>query len=169
MPTVYEAFSAKNTKDMELTLIGVSGARCPITVDAEDFSDNNEQAEQITNQDRQGNTLSVREGLRPAERTGSFTIKRYTQSNDLAVAILDALDGIKTWALESTGSTGLPFVERYCLTMERRMKGVPGDGGDTVITYPKVCFKWSESGARDGNTISVSWSCFGTTTVVGPH
>lgn len=169
-PPVYEQFVAKNTRDMILELVGNSGIRCPINVDAEDFSDNNEQPELVANQDRQGNVMSVRQGQRPAMRTGSFSIKRYTQANDTATAILDALDGVKGWAAESTGAVGVPFVERYCITMVRTIKGGPADGGGTVITYPKTTFTWSESGATDGITINVTWSCpsAGVTTV-GPH
>jgi hypothetical protein len=170
MPTVYEQFVAKNTRDMTLELIGNSGALCPINVDAEDFGDNNEQPELVANQDRQGNVMSVRKAQRPAMRTGSFSIKRYTQSNDIAVSILDALTGVKSWANEGTGAVGVPYVDEYCVTMVRTIKGGPADGGGTVITYPKTTFRWSESGATDGITINVTWSCpsAGVTTV-GPH
>lgn len=171
MPVIFfEDLVPKNSSDMLLKLIGVSGVEFNIVVDAEDFSDNNEQPERIASQARDGTVLTLRLGQKPAMRTGSFTVKRYTHGNDLKVALLDVIDGTKSWASETTGATGAPYCEGHVLTMVRTIKGAAVDGGDTVYTYPKTRFTWSEATARDGNSITINWSCpQGYVTVVGPH
>lgn len=155
-----------NSRNLRIRFQGVSRT-FDLLVGGDDFTDNNEQPARVVAKSR-GAVYAVIDGDDPDAITGSFTAPLLTENNANAEAFLDVIRGLNDWANQGTGAVGSPYVQTYCLTMEITRTGVQGAGGDTVVTYSKTRFEFSEAMSADMSTVSVNWFCVGGRVAAGP-
>ena len=108
-----------------------------------------------------GVITTVRKGD-AAEITGSFTIHMREFTNSLAGSVLDFVN--KTGAYSgntSTGSSGTPYVEFYCIDLQYTVEGTDfGDDKDHVATISKAVVNASFT-EGDPNQLTFEFAAYG--------
>lgn len=131
------------------------------------FSQPNEFSELVV-MDR-GNFSTVRKQDQQSI-TGSFSFyfRQFTDGSE-AGSVRDFINKVGNYASNiSTGTTGVPYVEHYCIDIIYTAEGTDfGDDADHTVTLSKcVCnLDFSEG---DPSAFSLSFTCYGGASVTGP-
>jgi len=127
-------------------------------------------ADQTVIRDR-GTIVTVRKGDDQPAATGSFSayFRQFTDTTPEAGSIIDFIDKAQQYASNvSTGASGVPFVEHYCIDLEYRVEGTSlGDDTDQSATLSKcICtFSFAEG---DPSAFTISFTCYGGVTYANP-
>lgn len=113
----------------------------------------------------------VRKGDEEPSSTGSFTafFRQFTDASE-AGSLLDFINKTGHYASNvSTGSTGSPFVEEYCIDLVYEVEGTDlGDDADHTVTLSKCVCQVSFAEADAGSTFTISFTCYGGLSFSGP-
>ena len=121
--------------------------------------------EQVIIRDRHA-ISNIRRGNEEASASGSFTIylRQFTEASEAGSAV-DFVNKTGFYASNvSTGSTGTPRIEEYCIDIEFVVEGTDlGDDNDHTATLTKcICDIAITEG--DPSTIQISFVSYGTLT-----
>jgi hypothetical protein len=161
----------KMRRDSKITL--KDGTGTPVTLEIS-FEEGNFQftptkPEQVVIRDRHA-ISNIRRGNEEATASGSFTIylREFTDSAQAGSAI-DFVNKTGFYASNvSTGATGTPRIEEYCIDIEFEVEGTDnGDDADHVATLTKcICDLAITEG--DPSTIQISFVSYGALSYSGP-
>ena len=102
--------------------------------------------------------------------TGSFSayFRQFTDASE-AGSIRDFILGQANYSANvSTGSTGVPYVEHFCIDIKYTAEGTNfGDDADHTVTLSK-CVCNVDFAEGDPSAFSISFTCYGGATVTGP-
>tara|TARA_R100000458_G_C8252819_1_gene229425 strand:- start:14 stop:520 length:507 start_codon:yes stop_codon:yes gene_type:complete len=160
----------KMRRDGQIKLLDNGGSNT-LTIEFEsgDFNFSPSKDAEIIIRDR--NAISnVRRGDQEASATGSFTVfmREFTDSAQ-AGSVMDFVN--KTGHYNgnvSTGGTGTPRIEEYCIDIEYTAEGTDnGDDADHKATLSKcICNVVFTEG--DPSTLAINFTCYGGVSYVGP-
>jgi len=113
---------------------------------------------------------NIRRGDEEASASGSFSLymREFTDSAQAGSA-LDFVNQTGFYSSNvSTGATGTPRIEEYCIDIEYTVEGTDnGDDADHVATLTKcICDVVFTEG--DPSTLQINFVCFGSVTYTGP-
>lgn len=113
---------------------------------------------------------NVRRGDEEASATGSFTVfmRQFTDASE-AGSVMDFVNKTGHYSGNvSTGGTGTPRVEEYCIDIEYTAEGTDnGDDADHKATLSKcICNVVFTEG--DPSTLAINFTCYGGVTYTGP-
>jgi len=157
----------KMRKDGTLTLMD-SGASTTLEIEYEDgnFTFTPTKAQQVVIRDR-GTITTVRKGDFDPIATGSFAVhfRQFTAASNPG-GVIDFVNKTGNYSSNvSTGSTGTPYIEEYCIDIKYE---VDGSGvGDTATTHTATISKaicnvsFTEG---DPSSINVEFTAFGSVT-----
>ena len=102
--------------------------------------------------------------------TGSFAFhfRQFTDASE-AGSIRDFINQSGFYnANVSTGTTGTPYVEHYCVDIEYKAEGTDfGDDADHTVTLSK-CVCTLDFAEGDPSAFTLNFTCYGGSTVTGP-
>ncbi len=157
--------------DGQINLKDGTGTPVELTVSFEEgnFQFTPTKPEQVIIRDR--NTISnVRKGPSEPAASGSFTIyfRQFTDANE-AGSVLDFVNKTGNYSSNvSTGATGTPRIEEYCIDIEYLVEGSDhGDDADHTATLSK-CIADVAYQEGDPSTLQISFVCFGGVVYTGP-
>jgi hypothetical protein len=116
-----------------------------------------------------GNFAAIRKQDEQA-KTGSFSfhLRQFTDGSE-AGSVRDFINKAGNYAANiSTGLTGVPYVEHFCIDITYQAEGTDfGDDADHTVTLSKcVCsLDFSEG---DPSSFTLNFTCYGGVTVTGP-
>lgn len=98
----------------------------------------------------------------------SFYFRQFTDGSE-AGSVRDFINNTGNYSANlSTGNTGVPYIEHYCVDIKYTVEGTDfGDDADHTATLSKcVCsLDFSEG---DPSAFTLSFTCYGGVTVTGP-
>ena len=160
----------KMRRDGTIKLLDNAGSNTlTISFESGDFNFTPSKDAEVIIRDR--NAISnVRRGDQEASATGSFTVfmREFTDSSQ-AGSVLDFVNQTGQYASNvSTGSTGTPRIEEYCIDIEYTAEGTDnGDDADHKATLSKcICNVVFTEG--DPSTLAINFTCYGGVVYVGP-
>mgnify|MGYP000221081239 FL=1 len=160
----------KMRRDGTIKLLDNAGSNTlTISFESGDFNFTPSKDAEVIIRDR--NAISnVRRGDQEASATGSFTVfmREFTDSSQ-AGSVLDFVNKTGQYASNvSTGSTGTPRIEEYCIDIEYTAEGTDnGDDADHKATLSKcICNVVFTEG--DPSTLAINFTCYGGVVYVGP-
>jgi len=160
----------KMRRDGTIKLLDNAGSNTlTISFESGDFNFTPSKDAEVIIRDR--NAISnVRRGDEEASATGSFTVfmREFTDSAQ-AGSVLDFVNKTGQYASNvSTGSTGTPRIEEYCIDIEYTAEGTDnGDDADHKATLSKcICNVVFTEG--DPSTLAINFTCYGGVVYVGP-
>ena len=160
----------KMRRDGTIKLLDNAGSNTlTISFESGDFNFTPSKDAEVIIRDR--NAISnVRRGDQEASATGSFTVfmREFTDSAQ-AGSVLDFVNKTGQYASNvSTGSTGTPRIEEYCIDIEYTAEGTDnGDDADPKATLSKcICNVVFTEG--DPSTLAINFTCYGGVVYVGP-
>jgi hypothetical protein len=160
----------KMRRDGTIKLLDNAGSNTlTISFESGDFNFTPSKDAEVIIRDR--NAISnVRRGDQEASATGSFTVfmREFTDSAQ-AGSVLDFVNKTGQYASNvSTGSTGTPRIEEYCIDIEYTAEGTDnGDDADHKATLSKcICNVVFTEG--DPSTLAINFTCYGGVVYVGP-
>lgn len=118
-----------------------------------------------------GAISTVRKGDDEPAATGSFSayFRQFTDTTPEVGSIIDFINKTQQYASNvSTGRTGTPYVEEYCIDIEYRVEGTDlGDDTDQSATLSKcICtFSFAEG---DPSAFTISFTCYGGVVYANP-
>ena len=160
----------KMRRDGTIKLLDNAGANTlTISFESGDMNFSPTKAAQIIIRDRHAIT-NIRKGDEEPSASGSFTLymREFTDSAQAGSA-MDFVNKTGFYASNvSSGSTGTPQIEEYCIDIEYTAEGTDnGDGADHVATLTKcICDIVFTEG--DPSTLAISFVSFGPITYTGP-
>lgn len=160
----------KMRRDGAITLKDQGGSNAlEISFESGDMTFTPTKAAQVIIRDRHS-ISNVRKGDEEAAATGSFSLfmRQFTDASE-AGAVLDFVNKTGHYASNtSTGNTGTPRVEEYCIDIEYSVEGTDsGDDADHKAVLSKcICDVVFTEG--DPSTIQVNFVSFGGVTYEGP-
>ena len=149
------------------------GTGSPVTLEVAfesgDFNFTPTKAAEVVIRDRHAIT-NVRKGDEEPTATGSFTIfmREFTDSAQ-AGSVMDFVNKTGSYSSNiSTGATGTPRIEEYCIDIEYTAEGTDnGDDADHVATLSKcICNVVFTEG--DPSTLAINFTCYGGVVYVSP-
>ena len=159
----------KMRRDGTIKLLDNAGSNTlTISFESGDFNFTPSKDAEVIIRDR--NAISnVRRGDEEASATGSFTVfmREFTDSSQ-AGSVLDFVNKTGHYASNvSTGSTGTPRIEEYCIDIEYTAAETDSEGADHVATLSKciVNVVYTEG---DPSTLALNFTCFGGVSYTGP-
>lgn len=159
----------KMRRDGTIKLLDNAGSNTlTISFESGDFNFTPSKDAEVIIRDR--NAISnVRRGDQEASATGSFTVfmREFTDSSQ-AGSVLDFVNKTGHYASNvSTGSTGTPRIEEYCIDIEYTAAETDSEGADHVATLSKciVNVVYTEG---DPSTLALNFTCFGGVSYTGP-
>jgi len=112
---------------------------------------------------------NVRRGDQEASATGSFTLfmRQFTDGSE-AGSVIDFINKTGHYSGNvSTGGTGTPRVEEYCIDIEYTAVQTDSEGADHKATLSKcICNVVFTEG--DPSTLAISFTCYGGVAYTGP-
>ena len=161
------AFSTipKMRKDGTLTLLD-NGASNTLEIEYEEgnFTFTPTKRQQVVLRDR-GAITTVRKGDEDPIATGSFTVHFRQFTSGDAGGVIDFVNKTGHYASNvSTGSSGTPFIEEYCIDIKYEVDGTQvGETGTYTATISKaVCNVSFTEG--DASTINIEFTAYGSVT-----
>jgi len=159
------AFSSipKMRKDGTLTLLDNAGANTlEIAYEEGNFTFTPTKRQQVVLRDR-GAITTVRKGDEDPIATGSFTVHFRQWTSGDAGGVIDFVNKTGHYASNvSTGSSGTPYIEEYCIDIKYEVDGTAvGDDNSTyTATISKaVCnISFTEG---DASTINIEFTAYG--------
>ena len=161
----------KTKRDGKIELIDGTGVPVTLEVAYEDgnfsFSEPNEFSELVV-MDR-GNFAAIRKQDQQAI-TGSFSFhfRQFTDGSEAgSVRDFIAKSGFYSGNI-STGGTGVPYVEHYCIDIKYTAEGTDfGDDADHTVTLSK-CVCSLDFAEGDPSAFTLNFTCYGGPSVTGP-
>lgn len=161
----------KMRRDAKITLKDGTGS--PVTLEIEfeegNFTFTPTKSEQVVIYDRHV-ISNVRKGNEPAKASGSFTLylRQFTDGSEAGSA-LDFVNQAGFYSSNvSTGGTGTPRVEEYCIDIEFEVEGTDhGDDADHKATLTKCICDVVITDA-DPMTIQINFVSYGALSYSGP-
>ena len=161
----------KTKRDGKIELIDGTGVPVTLEVAYEDgnfsFSEPNEFSELVV-MDR-GNFAAIRKQDQQAI-TGSFTFhfRQFTDGSE-AGSVRDFITQSGNYSGNtSTGGTGVPYVEHYCIDIKYTAEGTDfGDDADHTVTLSK-CICSLDFAEGDPSAFTLNFTCYGGSSVTGP-
>jgi hypothetical protein len=160
----------KMRRDGQIKLLDNGGSNT-LTIEFEsgDFNFTPSKDAEIIIRDR--NAISnVRRGDQEASATGSFTLfmRQFTDASE-AGSVMDFINKTGHYSGNvSTGGTGTPRVEEYCIDIEYTAEGTDnGDDADHKATLSK-CIANVVYTEGDPSTLAISFTCYGGVAYTGP-
>ena len=160
----------KMRRDGQIKLLDNAGSNTlTISFESGDMNFTPTKAAQVIIRDRTAIT-NVRRGDEEPSASGSFTLfmREFTDSAQAGSA-MDFVNKTGFYASNvSTGSTGTPRIEEYCIDIEYTAEGTDnGDGADHKATLTKcICDIVFTEG--DPSTIAINFVSFGPIAYTGP-
>ena len=154
----------KTKRDSILTLKDGTGSPVTLEISYEEgnVTFDTPKAAQSVIRDR-GAIVNVRKGDDEPAATGSFSayFRQFTDASE-AGDILDFINKTGHYSSNvSTGSTGTPYVEFYCIDIEYKCdSALTGDAADHIATLSKcVCTASFTEG--DPSAFTINFTCYG--------
>lgn len=159
----------KMRRDGTIKLLDNAGSNTlTISFESGDFNFTPSKDAEVIIRDRHA-ISNVRRGDEEASATGSFTVfmREFTDSAQ-AGSVLDFVNKTGQYASNvSTGSTGTPRIEEYCIDIEYTAAETDSEGADHVATLSKcICNVVFTEG--DPSTLAINFTCYGGVVYVGP-
>lgn len=160
----------KMRRDGEIKLLDNGGSNTlTIQFESGDFNFSPSKDAEIIIRDRHA-ISNVRRGDQEASATGSFTVfmRQFTDASE-AGSVMDFVNKTGHYASNvSTGSTGTPRIEEYCIDIEYTVEGTDnGDDADHKATLSK-CIANVVYTEGDPSTLAINFTCYGGVTYTGP-
>lgn len=161
----------KTKRDGKIELIDGTGVPVTLEVAYEDgnfsFSQPNQFSELVV-MDR-GNFSAIRKQDEQVI-TGSFSFhfRQFTDGSE-AGSVRDFIQKVGNYSANiSTGGTGVPYVEHYCIDIKYTAEGTDfGDDADHTVTLSK-CVCSLDFAEGDPSAFTLNFNCYGGATVTGP-
>ena len=92
----------------------------------------------------------------------SFNLRQFTDTG-LAGSIIDFINKTGFYNQnESTGSTGTPYIEQFCIDIKYTVEGTDhGDPADSVATLTKCEINSYAIAEGDPTTVTLNFTCYG--------
>jgi hypothetical protein len=167
------AFSVvpKMRRDGTLKLIDATtptATELEVAFETGDFNFTPTKAAQVIIRDREAIT-NVRKGDDEPSASGSFTVymREFTDGSQ-AGNVLDFVNKTGVYSSNtSTGATGTPRIEEYCINIQYTVDQTDSEGADHVATLSKcICDVVFTEG--DPSTLAINFVCFGGVSYTGP-
>lgn len=118
-----------------------------------------------------GVVVNVRKSDDEVSATGSFSayFRQFADASE-AGSLLDFINKTGNYSGNtSTGSTGSPFIEQYCIDIQYEVEGTDfGDDADHSVTMSKCICTVSFAESDAGSTFTINFTCYGGLAFSGP-
>lgn len=166
------AFSVVPKMRRDGTLVLKDGTGTPVTLEVAfetgDFNFTPTKAAQVIIRDRHAIT-NVRRGDEEPSASGSFTVymREFTDGSQ-AGNVLDFVNQTGLYSSNvSTGASGTPRIEEYCIDIQYTVAETDSEGADHVAVLSKcICDVVFTEG--DPSTLAINYVCFGGVSYTGP-
>ena len=161
----------KTKRDGKIELIDGTGSPVTMSIAYEDgnfsFSQPDKYSELVI-MDRGDITTIRKQDQQTLSGSFSFFFRQFTDGSEAGSA-RDFINKTGNYAGNtSTGLTGVPYVEHYCIDIKYTAEGTDfGDSADSTVTLSK-CICSLDFAEGDPSAFTLNFTCYGGATVTGP-